>query len=75
MQIEDTKKIKVISSNEHETCSFGCQIPYGGQFFEHNVNHYLQEHRYKLLHVGQESAQDNDGNPYHSTVAVLSALA
>ena len=35
------------------------------------VTHYLQKHGYRLLHVGQESDTDSDGNPYQRTIAVL----
>lgn len=38
--------------------------------FQTQVNHYL-EHGYTLLHVGQETSTDDEGNPWHSTVAVL----
>jgi hypothetical protein len=34
------------------------------------IQHYL-EHGYKLLHVGQETSYDDDGKPWHSTVAVV----
>ncbi|MDO6498878.1 hypothetical protein [Photobacterium sanguinicancri] len=71
MSLEKTKELKVVSTNVDETCSHGCQLPYNGEMFESNVNHYIKEHGYKLLHIGQESSTDSDGNPYHSTVAVL----
>jgi len=34
------------------------------------INHYL-DHGYKLLHVGSETSHDDDGKPWHATVAVL----
>lgn len=44
---------------------------YGGDDLASNINHYLQTHQYRLLHVGQETTQDTDGNIYHHTVAIL----
>ncbi|HDY7982788.1 hypothetical protein [Vibrio vulnificus] len=73
MSIEKTKKIKVVSTSIYSSCPHGCTLPYNGDDFEANVNHYIEQHGYKLLHVGQESTTDNEGKPYHSTVAVLAA--
>ncbi|MFA5907297.1 MAG: hypothetical protein WC815_00815 [Vicinamibacterales bacterium] len=36
-----------------------------------SINHYIEQHGYSLLHVGQQSSNGNDGKPYHHTVAVL----
>ncbi len=36
-----------------------------------SINHYIDEHGYKLLHVGQETTDDHAGKPWHTTVAVL----
>ena len=36
-----------------------------------SINHLVQKHNFKLLHVGQESSLDSDGNPWQSTVAML----
>ena len=42
-----------------------------GSDFELKVNHYLQEHGYRILHVGQETTRDEDENPWQITVAIL----
>jgi len=34
------------------------------------INHYL-EHGYELLHVGQQTSRDGDGNLWQRTVVVL----
>lgn len=39
--------------------------------FAASVNHYIEEHGYKLLHVGSETDNDHEGKPFHKTVAVL----
>ena len=52
----------------------GCKLcgeRIGGDHFADSVNHYLQRHSYKLLHVGSETITSNDGKPCHATVAVL----
>jgi len=71
MDLQSVNEIKVISTNILESCKHGCKLPYGGEFFEFNVNHYIQDHGYKVLHIGQESTFDEEGKPYHSTIAVL----
>ncbi len=35
------------------------------------VNHYLKEHGYKLIHIGQETGSDREGNLWQNTVAVV----
>jgi len=35
------------------------------------INHYITEHGYRLLHVGTQTNHDQDGRPWHNTVAVL----
>ena len=61
-----------LSTNVTRACHHCTKpIPYGGHDFGEKVNHYIIEHGYKLLHVGGETSHDADGNPWHSTVAVL----
>jgi hypothetical protein len=38
---------------------------------DERVTHLLTEHKATLLHVGQESSTDADGNPWQMTVAVV----
>jgi hypothetical protein len=38
-----------------------------------SINHFIEQHGYRLLHVGAETNPDNEGKPHHSTVAVLGA--
>jgi len=35
------------------------------------VNHYINDHAYKLLHVGQETFTDAEGNLCQKTVAIV----
>lgn len=79
MDITSTKRILYINTNisaipntcEHCGHEFTEYAGFAGQ-----VNHYLEQHGYTLLHVGAESSRDyNTGQPYHSTVAVLQAPA
>jgi tRNA U54 and U55 pseudouridine synthase Pus10 len=50
-----------------------CRKMVGGDLndFEESVNHYLKEHGYKLLHVGQETGSDGEGNLWQKTAAVV----
>ncbi len=36
-----------------------------------SINHYIEMHGYKLLHVGTETIHDDQGEPWHTTVSVL----
>ena len=47
-----------------------CQERIGSDFAE-SVNHYVQKHGYKVLHVGAEWSADMDGKSCHHTIAVV----
>lgn len=46
-------------------------VPGGNHRLAESINHYLERHGYKLLHVGTETSNDMEGKPWHSTVGVL----
>jgi hypothetical protein len=68
----DIKHVVHISTGIVAGCKH-CRTPIGGgdQFAE-SVNHYIQEHQYRLLHVGQQTEDGSEG-PWQTTVAVLGA--
>jgi len=47
-----------------------CNTHLDGEKLEAAINHYMQAHEYKLLHVGTESVPFT-GGPCFATVAVL----
>jgi hypothetical protein len=55
----------VLAGPEH------CDFRIGLDNFAESINHYINDHGYKILHVGQESSWDSEGSPWQSTVAVL----
>ena len=59
-----------ISTNISESCEF-CPERIDGDQFASSVNHYIQKHDLRLLHVGQESGTNMDGKTFYHTVAVL----
>jgi hypothetical protein len=59
-----------ISTNIGKGCEH-CSTPIRHDEFDRLVNHYIEQHGYKLLHVGAETSHDNEGKPWHSTVAVV----
>lgn len=67
---EGVKHVVHIASNASKGCEF-CAFPVGGEKFAESINHYIEEHGYKLLHTGTETIGDNMGNPFHLTVALL----
>ena len=64
-------KHEVHISTSVETKCEHCTERIGGDDLAKSINHYIQQHGYKLLHVGTETSRDMDGNPWQSTVAVL----
>jgi hypothetical protein len=61
-----------VSSNEMRQCPLCRNADLDGiKGFEAACNHLLQGHKLKRLHVGQETINDQDGKPWHTTVAVF----
>ncbi len=64
-----------ISSVIGKSCEHCSEAIGGGyaddQSIDKSINHYIQEHGYKLLHIGSETTRDDKGRPYDTTVAVL----
>ena len=46
-------------------------IGYDDKGLANEINHYITEHGYRLLYLGQETSRDDKGNPWQSTVAFL----
>ena len=65
-----TQHVVHISTNITTGCQH-CNHRIGGGDFAESVNHYIQKHNYKVMHIGTETITDSDGRPYHITVAVL----
>jgi hypothetical protein len=61
----------ISASCEHCSKSVGGYPGDGEHSLAESINHYIEKHGYKLLHVGTETSRDLDGNSWHSTVAVL----
>jgi len=68
---KDVKHVVYISTNIGTGCEHCHGVSIGLDDFAKSVNHYVEQHSYKVLHVGQETGYDMDGKPWHSTVAVL----
>jgi len=67
--IDQMQHVVHISTGISTGCKH-CRTPIGGDRFAEAINHYIQEHRYRLLHVGQQTEDGSEG-PYQTTVAVL----
>lgn len=68
--MEDATGVVTVSTNIGSKCTECDYWVDGSQKFDEGVNHYVQEHGYKLLHVGSESSHGDNGI-WNSTVAVL----
>jgi hypothetical protein len=59
------------STNVSRGCPEGCDKLLGGEDFASGVNHLVQQHGYKIRHIGQETYRGDEGTPFHCTPAVL----
>jgi hypothetical protein len=67
------KKVMVqLSSNISRACPLCQTFSIDGDQMESSMNHMLA-HGLKCLHVGQETIADDQGKPWHTTVAVFSS--
>lgn len=70
MEVINVKHVIKLSTN----VSMGCQVCGDRQEAEDidtSINHYLQQHGAKLLHVGAESYRGEDGRTASQTVAMI----
>ncbi len=67
---EDVKHVVHVSTGIDTGCEH-CVKEIGSEGFAKSVNHYIDKHSYKLLHVGSETVHDDTGKPWHTTVAIL----
>ena len=65
-----TKHIVHITTSIEKSCEH-CTTQVGGDRFAESVNHYIENHGYKLLHVGTETTHDMNGSPWQVSVAVV----
>lgn len=72
MDINSAKHVVSVSTNISRSCAF-CDKWLDGERFQESVNHYLQEHDCTLLHVGGDTSHDQDGKPWHGTIAILAS--
>jgi hypothetical protein len=71
MSLRNMKHIVRVSSNVIEKCAHCGEVIGGDVFFDASINHYMNAHGYKLLHVGAETTTDRDDRTWHTTVAIL----
>lgn len=66
------KEVVYVSSNISHHCEYCDRREFiGGENFTDSINHYIQNHGFELIHVGQESVMGSDGKQYQTTVAIL----
>jgi hypothetical protein len=64
------KSVIYLNTNTLTSCQ-ACNFSFNDWYdLGKQIQHYI-EHGYKVIHVGQETSRDNEGNPWQSTVAVL----
>ena len=67
---EGVKHVVNISTDIGTKCEH-CDVGIGLENFAGSINHYIEKHGYKLLHVGTETHHDAESKPWHSTIALL----
>ena len=67
---EGINHIIYISTNIGTGCEH-CNARIGLEKLAESINHYIEKHGYKLLHVGTETICDKNGNPSHTTIALV----
>ncbi len=60
-----------VNSDENRGCEYCGDFRIGGNGFAASVNHYIEDHGYRLLHLGQQTDTDYQGRPFQMTVAIL----
>jgi hypothetical protein len=75
MQIPpDVREVVELRSTVSSPCKIkGCTtgIPRGEHHLPDHINHYLQEHQFRLLYIGQEHERDYEGKLVGATVAIV----
>lgn len=67
---EGVQHVVYVSTDIGTGCEH-CGTQIGLERFAESINHYMEQHGYRLLHVGTGTSHDMDGKPWHSTIAVL----
>lgn len=63
-----TNTVQVLS-DEVKMCEH-CSESVGGEDVAKSINHYINDHGYKLIHVGQQTGVGQDGS-FQMTTALL----
>lgn len=66
----DASSVVTVSTDIGQKCNH-CDFWIGLENFDASVNHYIEKHGYRLLHVGSQTSHAQEGGLWHSTVAVL----
>ena len=67
--MKNVKNVVRVTSNSDDACPH-CHRIVSTDFAE-TINHYLNEHDYKLLHAGTETEYVDDSKVFHHSVALL----
>jgi hypothetical protein len=69
--MQDTTDVVEINTNVTKGCKICRETVGGPDKLEESINHFIKVHGYKLLHVGAETIHGSNGQPWHTTTAVL----
>jgi hypothetical protein len=66
----DISHVVHISTDIEKSCEH-CSFPLKSDKFAESINHYIEQHGYRLLHVGTETVRDYEEKLCHISVAIL----
>ena len=67
---DDVTHVVYISTNIGKGCEH-CDEAFRNDSVAESINHYIEAHGYRLLHVGTDTNRTSDGDLWHSTIAIL----
>jgi hypothetical protein len=70
MTIETVKRTVRLASDEGRSCDH-CTFRGQPHELDTQINHYIERHGYRLLHLGTETTAGDRGEAFHRVVAVL----
>jgi hypothetical protein len=71
--MEHVKRTTEVSSDLSRACEHCGQLIGGYAFYSltDGINHFIEKHGYRLLHLGTRTQRSKDGQPQHREVAIL----
>ncbi len=70
-KLDDIWRVVHVTSAAYNQVCQECPLHYENDGLASMINHYIQKHRYTLLHIGAEADVDSNGKVVTHSVAIL----